>query len=552
MSNDNRNKGLIRAHLEGKSADQLTTLLANLLQGANERMVGAFWEEVASATLNRAKLSYGSSKFFLAQLEEFAKEVEELKYFDEEIQERYDEYRYNDYDEDDYGFDASFHEGVRLLRRFLKEADCYFQARRYDVMSQAYGILKDVLFGDSYELLGIGELFEVLDLSEKVFVQRYLVSLQQSRPKREFYDGALGFLSGRNGFTSRYLPYFFELVGDEQDSLCLYLEDWADQLEARSPRAHLSDAPLRLRLLINVYTENKQAEKVQAVQHRFRRYYLGLFVPLLARCEATQDWQGLIDYGQELLELMPAKEHQSWYHREVVDRNAVSTQMARAYQALGQPEEAFAIYQALFEQDKTFEYYALAERSATAISPQRAEAFSSEVITALEKQIPTVRYMLCEIYLSRGDFEKAYRLVATLKQYRMLEELKLVAKAHLIFGLGKEMSPKMGHYLQDLYRKVLIGNKEAVRFLRDHLPSDAPFPRQKAIQHAEALYRRIMQMHIDNGRKTYAVAAYYCALLGEIAKYEARSAEFNDFYNDLLARYPRHRALRRELMNKVG
>jgi hypothetical protein len=60
-----------------------------------------------------------------------------------------------------------------------------------------------------------------------------------------------------------------------------------------------------------------------------------------------------------------------------------------------------------------------------------------------------------------------------------------------------------------------------------------------------------MQMQIDNGRKTYATAAYYCALLGEIAAYEGREAEFKQFYRELSDRYPRHRALRQELAAKV-
>lgn len=242
----------------------------------------------------------------------------------------------------------------------------------------------------------------------------------------------------------------------------------------------------------------------------------------------------------------------SRYIRQVVNLDIVRTQMAKAYEGLGQAEEAFAIYNLIFKEDKTFEHYALATRFATGISPQKGEAFSSETITELEKELPAGRFMLCEIYLSRGEFEKAYQLVEPLNRYGMLEELKLVAKAHLIFGLGKEVTPKMGGYLRDLYRKVQEGNKEAVRFLRDHLPADASCPRELAIQRAEALYRRVMQMHINNGRKTYAVAAYYCALLAEIANHEGKEQEFREFYNDLLANYPRHRALRRELMNKVG
>jgi hypothetical protein len=60
-----------------------------------------------------------------------------------------------------------------------------------------------------------------------------------------------------------------------------------------------------------------------------------------------------------------------------------------------------------------------------------------------------------------------------------------------------------------------------------------------------------MQAHIDNGRKTYATAAYYCALLGEIAAYEGRLPVFLDFYEDLMERYKRHRALRSEMEAKV-
>ena len=61
-----------------------------------------------------------------------------------------------------------------------------------------------------------------------------------------------------------------------------------------------------------------------------------------------------------------------------------------------------------------------------------------------------------------------------------------------------------------------------------------------------------MQLHIDNGRKTYATAAYYCALPGEIAAFDGRQAEFNQFYQELLRRYTHHRALKAELAAKVG
>ena len=64
MSDHNRNKAVIRAHLDGKSDVELRNLLVNLLQAADTRMMGAFWEEVADARLNTEKLYYGSPELF--------------------------------------------------------------------------------------------------------------------------------------------------------------------------------------------------------------------------------------------------------------------------------------------------------------------------------------------------------------------------------------------------------------------------------------------------------------------------------------------------------
>jgi hypothetical protein len=61
-----------------------------------------------------------------------------------------------------------------------------------------------------------------------------------------------------------------------------------------------------------------------------------------------------------------------------------------------------------------------------------------------------------------------------------------------------------------------------------------------------------MQTHIDNGRKTYATGAYYCAVLGEIAVHEGRSATFRQWYEKYMEAYKRFRALRTEMDMKVG
>jgi len=77
-------------------------------------------------------------------------------------------------------------------------------------------------------------------------------------------------------------------------------------------------------------------------------------------------------------------------------------------------------------------------------------------------------------------------------------------------------------------------------------------PRTTALERSEAIYRRLMQAHIDNGRKTYTNAAYYCALLGEIAKHEGRLAAFRQWYEGFIEGYKRFRTLRAEMDKKVG
>jgi hypothetical protein len=73
-----------------------------------------------------------------------------------------------------------------------------------------------------------------------------------------------------------------------------------------------------------------------------------------------------------------------------------------------------------------------------------------------------------------------------------------------------------------------------------------------ALERAESIYRRLMQTHIDNGRRTYAVGAYYCAILGEIAFHEGRLAAFILWYAGFMEAYKRFRALRAEMDMKVG
>ena len=148
--------------------------------------------------------------------------------------------------------------------------------------------------------------------------------------------------------------------------------------------------------------------------------------------------------------------------------------------------------------------------------------------------------------------DEAYSLVKPLTGYQGMEESKLVAKAHLLAALGPTPDERMGSNLRDLYAKVEQGEKESQRFLRDALPQAPAVSRVIALERTEAIYHRLMQTHIGNGRKTYATGAYYCALLGEIAFHEGRLAAFKQWHEGFMEAYKRFRALRAEMDMKVG
>jgi hypothetical protein len=94
--------------------------------------------------------------------------------------------------------------------------------------------------------------------------------------------------------------------------------------------------------------------------------------------------------------------------------------------------------------------------------------------------------------------------------------------------------------------------KKTLRFVHDALPLAPAVSRDTAIVRVERIYRRLMQAHIDNGRKTYATGAYYCAMLREIASHEDRLTAFRKWPEKYMEAYKRFRALRSIMDMKVG
>lgn len=540
----------IRIYLDKKSKTELLELLLDLVQGMDEPTRQRFWEHLAPPGMATADLRYPSSEDFLAKLEAFAERVADVEYFDEEAATYYgDDNDY--YDEDEYDLDD--HVGLKILREFLHEADSYFDAGQFNVAGQAYETLISLILDDTDKTFGVPSVQEGLPHTPRQMVSRYLMALQLSQPQTEFFARALRFLSFHEDATD--LEHFLELTGSENvPALQAYLETWADQHLSQAGTVPVPGLALPLRLLLRFYQQAERSDSVRALWIRFRRMYPACYTPLLADRQTDEDWSAVLMYAQEALEIPPSP--RPYFYRydawERPDMLALRGYLARACSATGDTLQAFELYLPALDGTFGFETYFQARCLADAISAEKRQAFVDQIIDRLRQQGERQRYLLCQVYLSESRFDEAYALVAYLNGYHGMEESKLVAKAYLLAALGPLPDERMGSNLRDLYAKIEQEEKESARFLRKTLPQMAAPPHLVALERCETIYRRLMQAHIDNGRKTYDTAAYYCALLGEIAHYEGRLAVFKQWYEEFMSAYKRFRALRSDMDAKVG
>ncbi|NHZ71633.1 MAG: hypothetical protein GWP17_00900 [Aquificales bacterium] len=555
---DNNTITDIRVHLQAQETEYLVDLLVDMMQAMDEPLRQRFWDRLAPSAMATADLNYASPEDFLQELADFRESVFEGDYFDEETMAYFNEDPSDrDYFHDEYDFDLDMHAGLSALGGFLTEADSYFRAGRYDVAAEAYEILIGILEGEPDKTMGVYEPLSELGETEEQFAQRYFAALKESQPTAVFYDKAIAYADRHDtSYSHKHTDNFLAMVGDDgRDDVQTYLEKWADELAQLQVDPFPFGIPFQLQLLIKFYMKANQQGQIFALRKRFRKQYLAFYTPLLAEQEAAKHWKQVAAYGEEALALLPSETARRPYYlqsTESIDADKVRTQMACAYEALGEAAKALDVYQPVFERKQDFAGYVLVKRLATAVSPPQGTAFTAGIIAELQEKLPNSLYFLCQVYLNEDQFIQAYALVKQQARYNIMGSIKLVAKAHLLVGLGRGSAPEMGNYLQDLYAKVKLAGKEPTLFLRDYLPPNSTLNRETAVVRAETLYQNLMQLHIDNGRKTYATAAYYCALLGEIAAYNGREAEFKQFYQALLKRYPRHRALRRELAAKVN
>jgi hypothetical protein len=288
----------------------LVALLLDLVQGMEEPTRQRFWEHLASPGMATADLCYPSAEDFLAELETFAEEVSEGEYYDEEAATYYGEDNYNEYED----YDPEEHAGVKAQRAFFHEADSYFDAGQFAVAAEAYDRLLDLVLSETYAPLGLLTPLEFLPQDERLVVSRYFAALLASQSQNEFFDQALHFLAVHE--NSADLERFLELVGNERrPALQAHLEAWTNQHSQNVLSTPFYGLAFQLRLLLRFYEQDKRVDDMRNLWARFRRMYPACYTPLLADRQTASDWQAVLNYVQEALEVARPP-RPSYYIRE--------------------------------------------------------------------------------------------------------------------------------------------------------------------------------------------------------------------------------------------
>ena len=556
----------IRQHLTGKPAGELVDLLMDLLQQVDETTRRRFWEQLAPSGLATADLRYPSPETFLAEVEKFVNAAAAGEYYDDEAADYYgkDPADRSYHVEQGYieAYDIEYHSGMSTLKTLLAETGSYNEAGRFDVAADAYEQLLGLLLPDrGYELFGVESPLIKLGFNDDQLVEGFFVALRQASAEPErFAVRAVAFLEPRtSGWQdfAQHLVRVCQAEGAQEFAAALrrHLEQRVEELESSpAPEEGWPATPFLLRLLIRLIRALDGPGAAIELCARFRLRYPDLYMPLLEGCAAREAWTELLRFGAEALNLPPRPhEYRFIGHDQLpnLNLNVVRGRMAWAQEQSGDLPAAFAHRRAAFEQSTRFENYQAALRVARQISESAACEYTAEVITRLESEAGQ-RSLLCQVYLYDGYYESAFGVVENLDGYGALNELKLVAKAHVLAALhGQQVG---GEYLPKIKTDLDSSTtNEYARFLRDHLPMPDLTPTQRAdyIRRAEHLYVAILETHIAAGSKRYKTAAYYCALLAEIAVHAGHAETFEAWYQDLLTRHKRKYSLRGILDGQV-
>lgn len=279
------------------------------------------------------------------------------------------------------------------------------------------------------------------------------------------------------------------------------------------------------------------------------------YIDLLAALQEQGQWQQALAWADEGLRQLPP---QSSY------RATLEEARGAALLRLDRPAEALTTLHTLFQRKRDLSVY-LALRAAAQATGDWPQLYP-ELSAAVEQQV------LAEVSGRTSGYHTGSLMAATLIGYAHLLEGQIeravawglrpdipagwsdedlaqtVAGGLLSMGLAAASAQS-----DDVLRTAVGAAPRIIREHREMLEQTAQALRpQLLLDSAVRLYERLVTRAIDGRkRESYAVAASYTKVIWAIRKLQQRIADFERYYQGLLAAYPRLSAFKDELRSAI-
>jgi hypothetical protein len=279
------------------------------------------------------------------------------------------------------------------------------------------------------------------------------------------------------------------------------------------------------------------------------------YIDLVAAYQELEQWPQVLAWADDGLKQLPP---QSTY------RPTLEEACGAALLHLDRPAEALTTLQALFKRKRELPVY-LALRAAAQATEEWPQLYA-ELSVAVEQQV------LAEIGGRTSGYTTGSLMTATLLGYAHLLEGQI--ERAVAWGLRPDIpagwsDDDLSHTVASgLLRMALAaaGAKPdevlrtaigaAPRIIREHgelLERETQdLSPQLLLNSAVRLYERLVTRAVDGRkRESYAVAGSYAKVIWAIRKLQGRTADFERYYQGLLAAYPRLSAFKDELRSAI-
>ena len=281
---------------------------------------------------------------------------------------------------------------------------------------------------------------------------------------------------------------------------------------------------------------------------------------LVTRYRELANWNKMLEWADDGLQRLPAK---------AAYRLMLQDARGEALLQLDQPAEALETLQLLFATVRSAPVYLKLREAARATGrwatlwPEIAAELHADVVS----QAGGTRYGDATVSYGGGIFSVAALLgFAYLLECAWQDAVELAADPGIPIGWADENLPRivatgllqMVQFARSTQLDTVLAEEvaKAPKLIRDYGELLEPVARSSAwemlLDGAVRLYERLVERGIEGrSRPTYAEAAATCKVIQSIRRIQGREAEFDRYYQGLLAAYTRFAALKDELRTAI-